>query len=153
MALIEEAVQQTKALGMMFCHTISLNLLGEAYLLTGRNAEANEVAERSLKLCREFRARGYEAWSLRLLGDIFSSPGSFDSEKSETYYREAMVLANELGMRPLIAHCHEGMGKLFAKVNRTQEARDHLSTAVAMYGEMEMNYWLEKAKLTLNSLI
>ena len=55
-------------------------------------------------------------------------------------------MANELGMRPLIAHCHDGLGKLFAKVNRTQEAREHMAKAISMYREMEMNFWLEKAE-------
>jgi tetratricopeptide (TPR) repeat protein len=150
--LIEEAVQQTEVLGMLFCHTISLTLLGETYLLAGRIDEANQAAQRALKLCREYKSRGYEAWTLRLLGGISSHESAFDPEKSEKYYREAIALANELGMRPLIAHCHDGLGKLFAKVKRTQEGREHVATAITMYREMEMYFWLEKAEADMKFL-
>ena len=112
--------------------------------MTGRNAEAQGFAERALKLSRERKARGYEAWSLRLLGDIFSDPNNFDSEKSKRYYQEAMSLADELGMRPLLAHCHSGLGKLYRKTGLEESAKENLKTAVTMFRDMDMPFWLNK---------
>ena len=146
LSLIEEAIEQSKLLGMMFCHSISLINLGEALLFVGRLPDANEIAQRGLKLCKEYKAHGYEAWALRLLGDIFSDSSSFDAEKAENYYREAMSLANQRGMRPLLAHCHKGMDILYRKMGKKEETQDYLAKALTMYREMEMDFWLEKAQ-------
>jgi hypothetical protein len=51
-----------------------------------------------------------------------------------------------LGMRPLIAHCHRGLGKLYNRTDKREQAQEHLATATTMYREMGMTYWLEKAR-------
>src|SRR5262249_15446713 len=55
-------------------------------------------------------------------------------------------LAEDLGMRPLIAHCHLGLGKLYGRTGKREQAQEHLTTAMTMYREMGMTYWLEKAE-------
>jgi tetratricopeptide (TPR) repeat protein len=144
--LIEEAVQQTEALGMMFCHTISLTLLSEAFLLSGRVDEAAKAAQRALQLCRKYNCRGYEGWTLRLLGEIFSHERAYTFQNAENYYGEAMALAKELGMRPLIAHCHMGLGKVYHRAERPEQAQHHTIEAKAMFRDMEMVLWLETAE-------
>jgi hypothetical protein len=49
-------------------------------------------------------------------------------------------------MRPLVAHCHLGLGKLYLRVDKPQEAREHLTTARRMYREMDMRFWVEQAE-------
>ena len=49
-------------------------------------------------------------------------------------------------MRPLIAHCHFGLGKLYRCTDEREQAQEHLITATTMYREMGMTYWLEKAE-------
>ena len=78
-----------------------------------------------------------------LAGDIASAAGADDAERS---YREALKLAVELGMRPLVAHCHLGLGKLYRRAGNREQAQAHLATATTMYREMGMTYWLEKAE-------
>jgi hypothetical protein len=56
------------------------------------------------------------------------------------------VLARELGMRPLHAHCHLGLGKLYGCTGKRDQAREHLTAATTMYRDMGMTYWLEKAE-------
>jgi hypothetical protein len=70
-------------------------------------------------------------------------------ENAEASYRQAMALAHELGMRPLVAHCHFGLGKLYSHAGKRHEAQEHLATAGTMYGEMGMRYWLEQAEAEL----
>jgi hypothetical protein len=65
---------------------------------------------------------------------------------------EALALAVELGMRPEVAHCHLGLGKLYRRTGKREQAREHLTTATTMYREMEMTYWLEKAEEELGQL-
>ena len=73
-------------------------------------------------------------------------------EPSEIHYRQAMALAEELGMRPLVAHCHLGLGKLYRRTGKREQARDHLTTAVTALREMEMMYWLAKAEAEMKEL-
>jgi hypothetical protein len=53
-------------------------------------------------------------------------------------------------MRPLVAHCHLGLGKLYWRTGKREQALEHLTTATTMYREMEMRYWLEKAEAQVN---
>ena len=58
----------------------------------------------------------------------------------------------EIGMRPLIAHCHLGLGKLYLRTDKREQAEEHLATARTMYREMGMTYWLEKAEAEVREL-
>ena len=120
--------------------------LGEASLLEGRLDDARERAQESVSLARRHQERGHEAWSLRLLGDIASHRDPPSVETAEGYYREALALAGELGMRPLVAHCHFHLGKLFLKADQRAHAREHLTQATTMYREMDMRVWVDQAE-------
>ena len=61
-----------------------------------------------------------------------------DAEEAEVHYRGALGLAHELGMRPLVAHCHLGLGKLYRRTGKREQAQEHLTTATTMYREMDM---------------
>jgi Flp pilus assembly protein TadD len=69
---------------------------------------------------------------------------------AEERYLEALALAEELEMRPLQAHCHLGLGKLYRKAGRRNEAEHELRTAVAMLREMGMTFWLPEAEQELS---
>ena len=86
------------------------------------------------------------AWALRLLGEIASYSDRPDIEKAENYFRQVIELAEELGMRPLIAHCHLGLAKLYRRTGKLEQPDDHLTSATAMYREMGMPFWLEKVE-------
>jgi tetratricopeptide (TPR) repeat protein len=123
--------------------------LGDAHLLAGRLEEAYALAESVLALAREHREASNQAHALRLLGEIAARREPPESTPAETYYRQAAALAEELGMRPLIAHCHFGLGKLYAKSGRRTEACAELSAAVELYRAMDMTFWLSQAQATI----
>jgi tetratricopeptide (TPR) repeat protein len=123
--------------------------LGAAYLLTGRMKEAHHLAERVLALSRDRKERGYQAWALRLLGEIALHRHPPEVAQAETHYLQALALADELGMRPLVAHCHLGRGKLYTRIGRRTEARAALSAAVELYRAMAMTFWLPQAEAAL----
>jgi tetratricopeptide (TPR) repeat protein len=127
-------------------------LKGEGYLLAGNLEEARALAERALVLSQTHKARGNEAWSLRLLGGIARDGYPPDIAQAETHYCQALALANELGMRPLQAHCHRDLGTLYCQTGRPEQARDELSKAIDMYREMEMTFWLLQAEAALERL-
>lgn len=95
------------------------------------------------------RERGHEAWTLRLLGEIAAHRAPPDVDEATALYRQALALAEELGLRPLQAHCHRRLGILYAQVERRGEARTALSTAIALYHAMGMTFWLPETEATL----
>jgi tetratricopeptide (TPR) repeat protein len=123
--------------------------LSEAYLLAGRVEDAMQVAGRALSLSREHKGRGHQAYALRLLGEIAAQRQPPEVEQAEAYYRQALALASELDMRPLQAHCHLGLGTLYAKTGRPEPARAEISAAIEMYHTMDMTFWLPQAEAAL----
>ena len=81
-----------------------------------------------------------------MLRDIATYPDQFDTQEGETHYRKALALADPRGMRPLIAHCHFGLGKLSQRTGKSELAREHLALAASMYREMDMRFYLEQAE-------
>jgi tetratricopeptide (TPR) repeat protein len=148
LTLLEQAVERPT---MRRMYTLQLSWLAEGYLLAGRGEKAHQVASRALSLARDKKERGYEAWALRLLGEI-AARGDLDIGQAENHFRQALTLAEELGMRPLIAHCHVGLGKLYRCAGDRQKAEEHLNTGVAMMRQMKMGIWLERAEEELKAL-
>jgi tetratricopeptide (TPR) repeat protein len=118
--------------------------LGRACLLLGRLDEARRLGDRAVESSP--RQPGFAAHAQHLLGDIATHPDRFDAESGEAHYRQALALAEPRGMRPLVAHCHLGLGKLYRRTGRHEQAHQHLTTATAMYREMDTRFWLEQAE-------
>jgi tetratricopeptide (TPR) repeat protein len=123
--------------------------LSEAYLRLGRLDEALALALRSLEFCRTHAHRGDQAWALRLLGEIHAHRHPPQTELAEAAYREALALADALRMRPLQAHCHHGLGTLYATLSQHEQACLELSIAIELYKAMEMTLWLPQAETAL----
>ena len=123
--------------------------LGHACLLTGRLDDAYALATQAHALSQAHWGRGHEAWALHLLGDVALHHQPPESEPAAVHYRQALALAEELGMRPLQAHCHRGLGTLYATAGQRKQARAALSTAVEMYRAMDMTFWLPQTEMAL----
>jgi tetratricopeptide (TPR) repeat protein len=147
--LLEQAVKQSISRRYLQDSALWLTHLGEAYMLAGRIEEALQCAGRALEYAQARQERGHEAWTLRLLGDIAAHQAPPESETAEAHYRQALVLAEELGMRPLQPHCHLGLGTLYARTGQRQQAGAALSTAIEMYRAMDMTFWLPQAEVAL----
>jgi class 3 adenylate cyclase/tetratricopeptide (TPR) repeat protein len=147
--LLTQALQQTTATDMAGFQALCSLPLGEAYLLLGHLEEAQTLAERTLALARTHQERGNEAYALRLLGEIAAHREPPESTLAKAHYQYALALAEELGMRPLQAHCHLGLGLLCLKIDRGQQARPELSAAISLYRAMDMTFWLPQAEAAL----
>jgi predicted ATPase len=147
--LLTPAVEQTIATETAGFQALCDLSLGAAQLLAGRREEAQALAERALALTGERQERGHQAYALRLLGDIAARHESPARGQADVHYRQALTLADELGMRPLVAHCHLGLGTLYLKIGRPEQARAELSAAIALYRAMEMTFWLPQAEAAL----
>ncbi len=142
--LLEEAVAQSASANFMPIHPLAVVALGEAYFQLGRRAEATSHAQRGLELSRALGARPFEAEAMRLLGNIDADDGSEHARASEAWLRAALGVAVDCGMRPLVAHCHLSLGKLYRRTGDQAKAEEHVATAASMYREMGMLFWLEQ---------
>ena len=117
-----------------------------------RLEEAHALAEGALTIARAHQERGNDAYALHLLGNIAARRDPPESEQAEAHYRQALTLAEELGMRPLVAHCHRGLGMLYLKLGRGAQARTALITAIEMYRAMDMTFWLPQTEAALTQV-
>jgi tetratricopeptide (TPR) repeat protein len=127
--------------------------LGEAHLLGGAPEKSLGLAERALTLAHADGQRGQEAWALRLLGEIEAQNAEANRNTAEGHYRKALTLATELGLRPLMAHCHLGLGKLARHAGQPAKARDEFGAATTMWREMDVRFWFEQAEAELRQLV
>jgi class 3 adenylate cyclase/tetratricopeptide (TPR) repeat protein len=147
--LLETAVKSDEALGLMTGQSLFITWLSEGYVRVHRRQEAVALAGHALDLSRACQERGNEAYALRLLGDIAAHGNPIAVERAEAHYRQALVLAEELGMRPLQAHCHLGLGELYVTLGRREPARAESSAAIELYRAMDMTFWLPEAEAAL----
>jgi tetratricopeptide (TPR) repeat protein len=147
--LLEQVLEEAERSGFMYSYALWVAWLSEAYLLADRQEDALALAQRALARAREHKERGHEAHALRLLGEIAAQRQPSDVPQAESHYRQALALAEALSMRPLLAHCHHGLGRLYAATGQREQARAELSTAMEMYRAMEMTFWLPQAEAAL----
>jgi tetratricopeptide (TPR) repeat protein len=147
--LLSQALEQATTTGYIVMWARCSLSLGEAHRVAGRLEEAHALAERALAHARAHQERGQEAYALRLLGDIAAQRKPPERERGEAHYHQALALADELGMRPLMAHCHLGLGTLYGKIGRREHAHPELSTAIDLYRSMDMTFWLPQAEAAL----
>jgi class 3 adenylate cyclase/tetratricopeptide (TPR) repeat protein len=147
LSLLREAVERGQSIDSTgIGHAVRVNRLAGAYLAAGRLDEARAFARQALEFAQTRKERGNEASILRLLGEIAMHGLSPELEHAERYFREAMECATALRMRPLAAHCHFGLARLYRRSGKEPAAREHLVTATTMYREMDMRFWREQAE-------
>jgi tetratricopeptide (TPR) repeat protein len=149
--LLEGAVEQTASMKRMAGQAMRVAWLSGAYMLADRTDEAKAFARRGLELATENKDQGTRVWLLGILGDL--SARRADVEQAKLTYGEALALAQELGMRPVEAHCHVGLGSLYAATGKRERAHAELSTAKDLYESMDMTFWLMRAEAALKALV
>jgi tetratricopeptide (TPR) repeat protein len=146
-ALLEEAISESISTGAR--RAVFWAWLSESHRLGGHGAEALQHARQALDLARQQKDRGDEALALHQLGVVHAHADPLDVVPAEAYYQQALALAEELGMRPLQAHCHSGLGMLYTKTGQQEQARAALSTAIDLYRAMDMTFWLPQTEAAL----
>jgi tetratricopeptide (TPR) repeat protein len=152
LALVEQGMEQAVARGRPRGLALVTTWLSEAYLLAGRLEEARQRAAQAVDLARQHQQRGTQTWALWLLGESMARQASSEVAPATSHYRQALALAEELGMRPLQAHCRVGLGTLYVKTGQWEQARAALSTAIDLYRTMEMTFWLPRAEAALATI-
>src|SRR5262245_19604752 len=148
LSLLEDTVERLES-QQITLYLLTLTYLGQGYLQVGRLDEALSVASRAVGAAHTWKARGCEAGALRLLGDIASHRDPLDVGTAECHFRDALNLADQLGLRPTAAHCHLDRGRLYSRIGRLDEARNEIGTAIELFREMQMGSWMIQAESAL----
>ena len=146
----EELLDEQTARGFVGLPSSLYHSQGRANLLLGRLDEARRMGHRAVEHSGSRPVSAADA--LHLLGDIATHPDAFDAQSGEAHYCKALALAEPRGVRPLIAHCHLGLGKFYRRIGNQEQAREHLTTATTMYRDMDMRFWLEQAQAEMRQL-
>jgi tetratricopeptide (TPR) repeat protein len=136
--LLDQAVEQAVSMDLLATRALWVAGLAEAQLMEDRIDSAVGLAAQALTLAETHKERGHLAHVHRLLGDIAVRRQPVDVQSADNSYRRALALAHELGMRPLVAHCHLGLGKLYRHTGDGVPGQEHLTIAATMYREMGM---------------
>jgi class 3 adenylate cyclase/tetratricopeptide (TPR) repeat protein len=150
--LLEGAVKDTASMRRMAGQAMRVAWLSGAYMLADRLAEAEAFARRGLELADESKDQGTRAWLLGIIGDLKLRRGPKNAEQAEASYQGALVLAQELRMRPLQAHCRFGLADGYAKKKNLAKARSELQLAAELYRSMSMQSWVLKTEAALGNL-
>ena len=143
----EELLENQAAKGLFLNHAWGYYSLGRAALRLDRLDESRRLGSHALE--SPSVPPGFAAYALHLLGEISTQSSRFEPERAEAYYCEALALAEPRGMRPLVAHCHLGLGHLYRRTGNHAKAQEHLTTATTLYRKMGMPFWLERAEAAI----
>jgi class 3 adenylate cyclase/tetratricopeptide (TPR) repeat protein len=125
---------------------------GEGYVLAGRPEAARPLGQQALATAQTHTQQGFQAYALRLLGNVAAQSEPPDITQAEAHYHQALTLPTDAGTRPLQAHCHHGLGTLYATTGQREHTRTALTTAITMYRAMEMTFWLSQVEAALARL-
>ena len=137
---------------IIFDTPTSVAASGYVYLLAGKVGEAEHVAISTMQLVDQHGYRGNQAKLAQLLGDIYASYSLPKADKAIDYYNQAISLANELQMKPLIAQCNRSLGLLYKGNQNYEKASPYLAHAVQLFSDMEMNQWVVRAEQELEAV-
>jgi len=144
--LLDEALISIVSMEMgAFLPVASLHR-GEALARAGHLQATLESADRALTLSREYGQPGVEAGALRLRGEALARLDAADFDAVEAEYVRALALAEECGMRPLIARYHNGLSALYERRSKRQAAAKHLAYATTLLKDMGMEIWPESSR-------
>ena len=144
--IVEDAIRRGKEARLTHYEPVRMNFLSQVYSLSGRYQDALAIAQDTLKLARRYGERGAEAWASYLIGASMAELHPNQRKDVRESYIAAQNLAEELSMRPLIAHCALGLAKLDAASGDRATARSELQSALSMYRDMDMQFYLQLAE-------
>ncbi|HEV8228168.1 MAG TPA: adenylate/guanylate cyclase domain-containing protein [Methylomirabilota bacterium] len=122
----------------------------EGLLLAGKVEQARRPAHQAIELAVGLGEKGNEAQARAVLADI-ACVGDPPREAARLAH-EALEACAALGMRPAAARCHLSLGTLYRRTGEEAQAREHLSTAAKMFGEMHMRYWGQRTEAETRGL-
>jgi tetratricopeptide (TPR) repeat protein len=147
--LAQEAITLQEQTGALVNRAYMHMTLARVYLEAGDLDRAELSARTGLGFAERHAEHGWRGWNHWVLGEVAARRDPPDAAGAEGQYREAAQVAAELGMRPLAAHCHVGLGRLYGRLTNRQKAQEHLKTATEMFRGLDMPFWAERARAAI----
>jgi len=138
--ILEEGIKKDY-LQASFWPTHPLIVLADAYRTLRKFALAIDTASRALGLANGREERGFEAWAIFVMAKINADTGRKVNAKQ--WYQRALKQASDLSMKPLVAHCHKGLGNCYLKLGNEKKAQLESKRAEDIYRSLGMAYWLK----------
>jgi tetratricopeptide (TPR) repeat protein len=151
--LLEEAVTLARDLGVNAYLALWMAHLAEGLLAAGDLDGADTVAHQALDAAIAFQEYGHEAYVTRVLADIALAADPPALDKAEASFRRALALAEDRGMRALVAHCYAGLGRVAERAGNGARAEEYLRTAIALFGAMAVGVWKQRTESILARLL
>jgi tetratricopeptide (TPR) repeat protein len=145
--LEESALSETSISAMGSGLSARTTRLAMTYLLAGRIDDAMRRAQSAVELSTKHEERANRALALKVCADITVRNETSGAIGGAEHYAPSLALANELGMRPLVAHCRAALGILGRRQGQRSASDEHFATAAGMYGEMGMAHWLRQVEI------
>jgi tetratricopeptide (TPR) repeat protein len=142
--LLEDGVHLSEVLGINAYLALWTLHKAEGLLAAGEPARAGEAARHALDLAIAHKERGHQAWAWRLLGEVASREGGAALARAEEHYGQALGIAEELKMQPLVAHVRMGWGRACRLLGDRLRAEEHLVAAFTLFREMDVPFWVKK---------
>ena len=105
-----------------------------------------------MRIYRQTEEHCFGAWALLITAKIQSEISSEQIEQAKHTFRQTKELAEELKMRPLLAHCCLELGQFYIKRGQIKQARPELMKAIDLYRSLGMRFWLPKAEALLGKI-
>jgi tetratricopeptide (TPR) repeat protein len=140
LALLEQAVALDTSAEPEITKSFAVTALSEATLLSGDLGKALTIATQAVQRTRMYGERSAEAYACWLLATIHNTRAA-DLEPAANMFQAATVIATELGLQPLLAHCHLGFGDLYERRGSSPEASAHRDRGQRLLRELGMKAW------------
>jgi tetratricopeptide (TPR) repeat protein len=150
--LLEDGVALSRELGIRAYLAAWLVNLAEGFLADGQHQKALDTARQALDMAREHGERGHEAQALQVLGDIAARGVPSDPGEARGRYEEALRLAADLGLRPLVASCLLSLGALESRLGDVEAAAQRRSQAQRAFDELDMRSGREQPEKEVTEL-
>jgi transcriptional regulator with AAA-type ATPase domain/tetratricopeptide (TPR) repeat protein len=116
----------------------------EGLLRAGRSGESCEIARRAIDTARACGERGHEGEGYYALACALASADSPNRESARASFEQARLRAQELGMRPLLARCYQGLGELDRRGGDEIRAREQLAVAADLFRDIGVRRLLKR---------
>ena len=131
--MLEQGLALCRASGNRNWLQVIVAGLGYAAALQGRLVEGRALLEEGISESLRTGGRLGNAYRLAWLSDVCRLAGR--GEEAWQHARQA--------------HCHRGLGMLYAMTGQREQACTALSTAIEMYQSMDMTFWLPQTEVAL----
>jgi len=148
--MLRDANEHAAATGLRFYRTLAELWFAEALRLEGQLEDATAHASSALAQAQCYGEVGNEAYARRLLGDLYAAGPTAADAVDEL--RQALALAMSRNMRPLAARCQVSLAVTLGRLNRADEARPLLTSALATFRDVALGDGIAAVEAALNEL-